>query len=761
MKRFILLVLLLAGTFGYAAAQQTRTVTGRVADETGLPMIGAVVQVVGTNNATTTGPEGIYTLKNVAHGAVLRVSFLGYDNLEKTADADRIDFDLTSSSQQIASVVVTGMQKMDKRIFTGATDQLVASDVKLDGIGEISRSLEGRAAGVSVQNVSGTFGAAPKIRVRGATSIYGDSKPLWVVDGVIMEDVVDVDANSLSSGDATTLISSAIAGLNSDDIESFQILKDGSATSIYGARAMAGVIVVTTKKGKAGEARVSYTGEYSMRLIPSYANFNIMNSQEQMAVYKEMYDKGWLNYADNVYASSSGVYGKMSQLINSYDPTTGYGVPNTVEGRNAYLRQAEFRNTDWFKELFRASIQHSHSVSISSGSEKGSYYASVGALVDPGWTIQSKVNRYTALFNTTQNILKDKLTLNIIGNASYRQQRAPGTLSSETDPVFGTVTRDFDINPYSYALRTSRTLDPDEFYTRNYTPFNIKDELSKNYMDLNVVDTKFQAELKWKITPKLEVAALGAIKYSASTTEHHVKEGSNMAETYRSMPNSVIQGLNPYLYDNPDTDCVPDSGPTAASRSTMVVGRLAEEAAMQMKERLDEEHVEIETEYRHPDGHPWDQSTFKGDAYLGYGWGCACVEVEVDRLTNEVKVVGIWSSHDIGKAIDELIVHGQVNGGIIQSLGYASMEKMENRNGHFRQTSMSDYVVPTSMDFPRQEWGLVDNPYEWGPFGAKGMGELVFNGADAAYIDALERALDVTINRIPMPVEDIEGVRHD
>ena len=94
---------------------------------------------------------------------------------------------------------------------------------------------------------------APKIRVRGATSIYGSSKPLWVVDGVIMEDVVEVSADELSSGNAETLISSAIAGLNADDIESFQILKDGSATSIYGARAMAGVIVVTTKKGKAGQ----------------------------------------------------------------------------------------------------------------------------------------------------------------------------------------------------------------------------------------------------------------------------------------------------------------------------------------------------------------------------------------------------------------------------------------------------------------------------------------------------------------------------
>ena len=219
--------------------------------------------------------------------------------------------------------------------------------------------------------------------------------------------------------------------------------------------------------------------------------------------------------------------------------------------------------------------------------------------------------------------------------------------------------------------------------------------------------------------------------------------------------------MDDVTYDNPDTSKVPDSGPTAASRSTMIVGRLAEKAALEMKAHLDEDHYEVETEYEHPDGHPWDQATFKGDAYLGYGWGAACVELEVDPVTNEVHVLGIWSSHDIGKAIDELIVHGQVNGGIIQSLGYASMEKMENKGGHFRQSSMSDYVVPTSMDFPRQEWGLVDNPYEWGPFGAKGMGELVFNGADAAYIDALERALDTEVHKIPMPVEDIEAVRRD
>lgn len=258
---------------------------------------------------------------------------------------------MKTDSEILQEVVVTGMQRMDKRLFTGAATKLSADNVKLDGMAEISRSLEGRAAGVSVQNVSGTFGTAPKIRVRGATSIYGSSKPLWVVDGVIMEDVTEVGADNLSSGDAVTLISSAIAGLNADDIESFQILKDGSATSIYGARAMAGVIVVTTKKGKAGSNKISYTGEFSMRLKPSYNNFNIMNSQEQMDVYKTMANNGYLNFSDVYRASDSGVYGKMYHLVNDYS-NGGFALDNTREAMDGYLQQAEYRNTDWFDILF-------------------------------------------------------------------------------------------------------------------------------------------------------------------------------------------------------------------------------------------------------------------------------------------------------------------------------------------------------------------------------------------------------------------------
>ena len=550
-KLMLLLVCLTVGV-GLATAQNRR-VTGHVtSEEDGQPVIGASILVKGTTMGTITDVDGNFTLSNVPQTAkIIQVSYIGMQTLE-VGIKSTMNIQLKVDAQVIDEVVVTGMQRMDKRLFTGATSKLAADDVKLDGLPEISRALEGRAAGVSVQNVSGTFGTAPKIRVRGATSIYGSSKPLWVVDGVIMEDVTEVSADDLSSGDAVTLISSAISGINADDIESFQILKDGSATSIYGARAMAGVIVVTTKKGKAGSNKISYTGEYTMRLKPSYSNFNIMNSQEQMGVYKEMENAGYLSLAKTYRASDSGVYGKMYHLINTYDPETSqYALANTPEARNAYLREAEYRNTDWFDELFSNSISQNHAISMSSGTEKASYYTSLSFMTDPGWTKQSSVDRYTANVNALYNIFSN-VSLNLISNASYRKQKAPGTLGQAIDAVNGEVKRDFDINPYSYALNTSRTLDPNEYYVRNYAPFNIINELNNNYIDINLTDIRFQGELKWKILKKLEASALGAYKYSSSVQSHRIKDYSNQAWAYRAMDDATMRDANPWLYPDPD-----------------------------------------------------------------------------------------------------------------------------------------------------------------------------------------------------------------
>ena len=405
-----------------------------------------------------------------------------------------------------------------------------------------------------------TFGASPKIRVRGVTSIYGNSKPLWVIDGVIYEDNVDVTADELASGDAKTLISSAVAGLNSDDIESFTVLKDGSATSIYGARAMAGVIVITTKKGSKGRASVNYTGEFTTRLKPSYRDYNIMNSQEIMGVYKEMDDKGWLSLENLVNSSDTGIYGYMYQQLRKYDPTTGqFGLENTEAARNAYLQAAEFRNTDWFDLLFSSAVMQNHSVSISGGTERSQSYFSMSLMNDPGQYVSaSKVRRYTFNGNTSYDILKN-LTAKLAAQGSYRNQEAPGSLNQSVDVVTGEVKRDFDINPFSFAMNTSRCLDPNISYTRFYSPFNIFNELQQNYNDIDVYELMFRAELEYKPIKQVTLTGLISTRLSQTRRQHNVMDDSNQANAYRAGTdatddNSTIRYSNPLLYTDPDNE---------------------------------------------------------------------------------------------------------------------------------------------------------------------------------------------------------------
>ncbi|MGM0431291.1 MAG: xanthine dehydrogenase family protein molybdopterin-binding subunit [Spirochaetota bacterium] len=242
----------------------------------------------------------------------------------------------------------------------------------------------------------------------------------------------------------------------------------------------------------------------------------------------------------------------------------------------------------------------------------------------------------------------------------------------------------------------------------------------------------------------------------------NVEMGQGLQTTFPKIAARVLElPLDDVRCVAADTSVVPDSGPTVASRSLMVVGKLVERAAAKLKERWDEPgEIEIEEHYVHPSGYSWDQNTFQGDAYPTYGWGICVVEVSVDELTNEVETTGIWTIHDVGEPIDEMIVHGQVHGGVIQALGYGSMEKLEYTGGGFRQNTLADYIIPTSLDFPMMSSQLEENPYEYGPFGAKGLGELVFDGAAAAFADAVQYAIDRGIHTIPVTPEYITEVKH-
>lgn len=463
-----------------------------------------------------------------------------------------------TAAAKMDEVVVTGFQNINKKRFSGAVVTVKGSDVKMEGFTDASKMLEGRVAGVSVQNVSGTFGTAPKIRIRGATSLSGENAPLWVVDGVVLEAPVNISNDQLSSGDPATLVGSSIAGLNANDIASFTVLKDASATALYGARAMNGVVVITTKKGRSGRLSINYTVNLSTNLRPSYSTFNIMDSRSQVNFYKELESKGWLNYTSVSTRANSGIYGKLADALNTYDEENQrFVVQNTQAARDAFLEQYARANTNWFKLLFRNQLIQEHSLSMSGGSEKSQNYLSLSFYKDNGWTIADNVKRYTLNFKNNYKFNK-WLQVYINPVLSFRQQRAVGASSQVSDAVRGGFDRNFEINPFRYALNTSRALrayDENgklEYFRTNYAPFNIINEIENNYMDITVMDARLQMGATVKINKDFRFETLGMIRYVGAVNEQNIKEGSNQIQAYRAASTSVIREANDLLYISPE-----------------------------------------------------------------------------------------------------------------------------------------------------------------------------------------------------------------
>lgn len=542
---------------------QTNTVSGKITDSVGTALADVSVIVKGSKTGTSTNAAGEFQLNGVAERSTVIASFVGLATQEVRLSAGQrtINIIMRPDAGTLQDVVVTGFQRIDKKKFTGAAVTLKAEDVKIEGVVDVSRMLEGRAAGVSVQNVSSTFGSAPKVRVRGATSINGENKPLWVVDGVVLEDIVNISNEQLSSGDPTTLLGSSVAGINANDIETFDILKDAAATALYGARAMNGVVVITTKKGRAGKPTVNYTGNFSTQLKPQYGNYNIMNSAQQMSVLGELERKGILQ-SDILSRGDFGVYGKMFDLINTPDANGNFLLANTPEAKAAFLKKYATANTDWFNVLFKNSLTQEHSLSISSGTERTQNFFSTSFYNDNGWTIADQVKRYTLNFRNNYNF-SEKLSTGFMTVGSVRQQKAPGALSRVSNPVSGQFDRDFDINPFSYALNTGRTMTVNdgkgnlEYFRRNFAPFNIINELKNNYLDINVIDLKLQGELGYKFSQHLRYEFIGALRYVKSSREHQITENANMAQAYRSNGTSTIAQNNKFLYRDPDNPSAP------------------------------------------------------------------------------------------------------------------------------------------------------------------------------------------------------------
>lgn len=217
-------------------------------------------------------------------------------------------------------------------------------------------------------------------------------------------------------------------------------------------------------------------------------------------------------------------------------------------------------------------------------------------------------------------------------------------------------------------------------------------------------------------------------------------------------------GLDKVSLAPQDTSLVPDSGPTVASRTAMIVGRLVQDAALEIKERLargERAPIKIQKSYVQPDSLSWDETNYRGDAYPIYAWACTIADVDVDMVTGEVRVTDLVTAVDCGKALHPVMAEGQIEGGSLQAVGWATIEEIKMKDGGYQNDRLATYLIPTALDAPRIRTILVENPYSRGPFGAKGIGELPMDGPAPAIIAAIHDATGVWLDEIPATPEKV------
>ena len=246
---------------------------------------------------TATNVKGFFSLQLPAQNGMLEFSFVGYKSRKidfATNMRDTIRVVLEEDIQSMDEVIVTGYQNIDKRMNTSAVQTLKMDEIRVAGVQTVDQLLESRVPGMIFMQNSGQVGATPKIRVRGTSTVLGNQEPVWVLDGIVLHDPVNVNASLANSLDFVNLVGNAISGINPEDIERIDILKDASATALYGAKAANGVIVITTKKGKVGTPALSYSMSGTFTARPRYTDKSIylMNSKERIAYSREIMEKG-------------------------------------------------------------------------------------------------------------------------------------------------------------------------------------------------------------------------------------------------------------------------------------------------------------------------------------------------------------------------------------------------------------------------------------------------------------------------------------
>ena len=396
--KFLMYTLLLLFTaVGYA-----QQVSGNVTDNDNLPLPGVNVVVKGTTVGTQTDFDGNYTI-NTTSGDALIFSYLGQKTVEIAVGASStINVKMEADAQALEEVVVVGYGSQKKRDLTGSVASVKGSEIARLPVASVDNALQGRAAGTFVSSPSGTPGAGMTIQIRGNSSLTASSEPLYVIDGIPM---IPEDLSDLFSGGQRT---NSIADLNPADIESIEILKDASATAIYGSRGANGVVLITTKRGKTGAPRVEINSYYGFQNVTN--TIDMLSSREQLelmndAAAQDNRDLG-TSYADNYVSDLWG-----------FDPN-----------------DPELRNTDWYGEIFRTAAIQSHDVSISGGNDRTQYYTSLAYFNQEGVQLGTGFERISGRINLDTKV---KDWLKIGANVSINRTIQDRTINDNS--LYGVV----------------------------------------------------------------------------------------------------------------------------------------------------------------------------------------------------------------------------------------------------------------------------------------------------------------------------------
>ena len=513
-------------------AQRGTTIIGNVVDENNESLPGASVVIMKGKDmlrGTSTGIEGEFKIDvDITVGDLeLVISYVGSKTkaikLNKTNILKPFDVQLLPDDEMLEEVTIVedGYARLPRKDMVGAFTTVKADDIMMPAYQSIDQMLQGKIAGMAVVNTSARVGASPKITIRGTSTILGNTSPLWVVDGVIQEDALSIDMSSALTSDMRELIGNQISWLNPQDIDNITVLKDASATAIYGSKASNGVIVITTKKGTPGRVSVSYNTNVSVRERPSYAIYDYMNSYERIQFSKEAYEAG-VRYQGNPLPQIYTYEGLMAMFNKRMI---------TEEEFSYYLQRLETVNTDWFNLLTRNSVSQNHNLSLSGGTDKVTYNASVGFQSNKGMEIGNENDQLTTRLSINSN-LTEKLNVNVQLNGSIRNS-------------YGYA----GVNPYTYAMNTSRAIPAYEengdrtFYSSYYTyqyntelaehnqySYNVFNELENTYSLNCGSNFNASANISYKILDWLTYQGTGNVSLNTNKSESFQGEKSSQIE---------------------------------------------------------------------------------------------------------------------------------------------------------------------------------------------------------------------------------------